>query len=40
METIRIRDEKKSDPEAGINVPDPQHRGGQGFLDKKEIGRG
>jgi hypothetical protein len=27
METIRIRDGKKSDPEAGINIPDPQHWG-------------
>jgi hypothetical protein len=25
METVRIRDEKKSDPGSGINIPDPQH---------------
>ncbi len=25
METVRIRDGKKSDPGSGINIPDPQH---------------
>jgi hypothetical protein len=25
METIRIRDRKKSDPGSAINIPDPQH---------------
>ncbi len=25
METVRIRDGKKLDPESGINIPDPQH---------------
>ncbi len=25
METVRIRDGKKSDPGFGINIPDPQH---------------
>ncbi len=25
METVRIRDEKKSDQGSGINIPDPQH---------------
>jgi hypothetical protein len=25
METIRIRDGKKSDPGTGINIPNPQH---------------
>jgi hypothetical protein len=25
METVRIRDGKKSDPRSGINIPDPQH---------------
>jgi hypothetical protein len=25
IETVRIRDRKKSDPGAGINIPDPQH---------------
>ncbi len=25
METVRIRDGKKSDPASGINIPDPQH---------------
>ncbi len=25
METVRIRDGKKSDPGSGINIPDPPH---------------
>jgi hypothetical protein len=25
METVLIRDEKKSDPGSRINIPDPQH---------------
>ncbi len=25
METVRIRDGKKSDPGSGINISDPQH---------------
>ncbi len=25
METVRIREGKKSDPGSGINIPDPQH---------------
>jgi hypothetical protein len=25
METVRIRDGKKSDSESGINIPDPPH---------------
>ncbi len=25
IETVRIRDGKKSDPGSGINIPDPQH---------------
>jgi hypothetical protein len=28
METVRIRDGKKSDPGTGINIPDPQHWSG------------
>jgi hypothetical protein len=32
MESIRIRDGKKSKPEAGINIPDPQDLGGEGFF--------
>jgi hypothetical protein len=32
METVRIRDGKKSDPGSGINIPDPQH-----CLEGKEL---
>jgi hypothetical protein len=32
METVRIRDGKKSDPGSGINIPDPQHWEGGPFI--------
>jgi hypothetical protein len=33
METVRIRDGKKSDPGSGINIPDPQHCPDVSFLE-------
>jgi hypothetical protein len=35
METVRIRDGKKSDPGSGINIPDKQHSKEAYFLVKK-----
>jgi hypothetical protein len=35
METVRIRDGKKSDPGSGINIPDPQHCIFQLFVHQK-----